>query len=120
MSNQAKYPKPVVGQAVWVERKERFGTRGKEETVIKVGRRWAEISGPHGSRFDIETWRLDGGKYTSPGNVYPSLETRSKEVSLMAAWHNFSSAIDRYSAPPNVTIEAIQQAADLLGLELNP
>ena len=85
-------------------------------------RKWADVSGGHGRRFDIETWDLDGGRYSSPGNVYPCRDAREKEISRIRAWRNLSDAIDRYrySAPPNVTIEAIQQAAELLGLEVKP
>ena len=120
MSNQAKYPKPVVGQVVWVERNRK--PAGEEATVTKVGRKWADVSGGHGRRFDIETWDLDGGRYSSPGNVYPCRDAREKEISRIRAWRNLSDAIDRYryGAPPNVTIEAIQQAAELLGLEVKP
>jgi len=122
VSNQAKYPKPVVGQVVWVEIERNRKPAGEEATVTKVGRKWADVSGGHGRRFDIETWDLDGGRYSSPGNVYPCRDAREKEISRIRAWRNLSDAIDRYrySAPPNVTIETIQQAAELLGLEVKP
>ena len=115
MSNQAKYPKPVVGQVVWVEGR-------SEATVAKVGRKWATLSGWRGQRFDVETWRLDSASCVSSGNVYPCRDAREKEISRIRAWRNLSDAIDRYryGAPPNVTIEAIQQAAELLGLEVKP
>jgi len=50
------------------------------------------------------------------------MQERAKEISRIRAWRNLSDAIDRYryGAPPNVTIEAIQQAAELLGLEVKP
>ena len=122
MSNQAKYPKPVVGQVVWVEIERNRKPVGEDATVTKVGRKWVDVSGFRGRRFDIETWALDGGKYSSPGCVYPCREARENEVARIRAWRNLSDAIDRYrySAPPNMTIEAIQQAAELLGLEVKP
>ena len=122
MSNQAKYPKPVVGQVVWVEIGRNRKPAGEEATVTKVGRKWATLSGWRGQRFDVETWRLDSASCVSSGNVYPCREDREKEISRIRAWRNLSDAIDRYryGAPPNVTIEAIQQAAELLGLEVKP
>ena len=122
MSNKARHPKPVVGQVVWVETRYNRKNAGEEKTVAKVGRRWATLSGFRGYRFDIETWRIDGGKYQSPGCVYPCRETREKELATIAAWRNFSCVVERYryTAPPNVTIEAIQQAAEILGLEVKP
>ena len=122
MSNQAKYPKPVVGQVVWVEIERDRKPAGEEATVTKVGRKWADVSGGHGRRFDIETWDLDGGRYSSPGNVYPCRDDREKELAIIAAWRSFANAAERYryTAPPNVTIGAIQQAAELLGLEVKP
>ena len=45
---------------------------------------------------------------------------REKERLVIAAWRNFADAADRYCAPPNATIETIQQAAELLGLEVKP
>jgi len=50
------------------------------------------------------------------------MQERAKEISRIRAWRNLSDAIDRYRycAPPNATIEAIQQAAEILGLEVKP
>ena len=127
MSNQAKYPKPVVGQVVWVEGGSGRSAYQNEATVAKVGRKWATLSGRREQRFDVETWRIDSESCASSGRVYPCREGREKELLVIAAWRNFawrnlSDAIDRYrySAPPNVTIEALQQAAELLGLEVKP
>ena len=118
MSNQAKYPKPVVGQVVWVERNRK--PAGEEATVTKVGRKWATLSGRREQRFDVETWRIDSESCASSGRVYPCREGREKELLVIAAWRNFADAADRYCAPPNATIETIQQAAALLGLEVKP
>jgi len=122
VSNQAKYPKPVVGQVVWVEGGSGRSAYQNEATVAKVGRKWATLSGFRGERFDVETWCINSSGYPGAGRVYPCREDREKELALVAVWRNLSGAIDRYrySAPPNVTIEAIQQAAELLGLEVKP
>ena len=122
MSNQAKYPKPVVGQVVWVEGGSGRSAYQNEATVAKVGRKWATLSGRREQRFDVETWRINSSGYQGAGRVYPCREDREKELALVAVWRNLSGAIDRYrySAPPNVTIETIQQAAELLGLEVKP
>ena len=120
MSNQAKYPKPVVGQVVWVEGGSGRSAYQNEATVAKVGRKWATLSGRREQRFDVETWRIDSESCASSGRVYPCREGREKELLVIAAWRNFADAADRYCAPPNVTIEAIQQAAELLGLEVKP
>ena len=122
MSNQAKYPKPVVGQVVWVEGGSGRSAYQNEATVAKVGRKWATLSGWWRQRFDVETWRLDSASCVSSGNVYPCREDREKELAVIAAWRNFANAADRYryGAPPNATIETIQQAAELLGLEVKP
>ena len=122
MSNQAKYPKPVVGQVVWVEGGSGWSAYQNEATVAKVGRKWATLSGRREQRFDVETWRIDSESCASSGRVYPCREGREKELAIIAAWRSFAIAVERYryTAPPNVTIEAIQQAAALLGLEVKP
>ena len=120
MSQLTKYPKPQVGQVVWVETEQRRKSTVEEATVTKVGRKWVDISGRYKRRFNIETWALDGVNYLSHGQVYPCREEREKEVYRFRAWRNLSDAIDRYRVPPNVTIEAIHQVAELLGLEVKP
>jgi hypothetical protein len=39
-------------------------------------------------RFDIETGRIDGGGYTTPGDVYPSREAYEEKVLNDQCWEH--------------------------------
>lgn len=95
------------------------GRRGapQDAVVSKLGRKWVYIENGY-YRFDVDTWRVDGGKYMSPATIYESKETWEKKVSLENAWRQFAENVrNQYgNIPIGATEEAIEQAAKLLNI----
>ena len=94
-------------------------------TVTKVGRRWAEfqregLGWRHAEhRFDLDTMRLDGAGFSSPGRVYPSEEAYRTETRLNELWSELRNRFDRlYMRPDGVDEIRILKAADALGRRL--
>lgn len=98
--------------------------------VTKVGRKWAEFvrakyfkageppRSPAG-RFDMETLKLDGGSFTSPGSVYRTADEYEWAVREEKLWEQFRRALDRlHRKPDNVNDVAIFKAAEALGIKL--
>ena len=102
----------TVGQKLWCVPSQRRGSP-HEVTVEKVGRKWANIG--YRDRIDIETLRIDGGEYSSPGTCYVSKQAYEDEIKLGQAWEAFRRSID-YSTPKGITIERIQEAQKILGI----
>lgn len=107
----------AVGDTVWLVCND--GRRGdpQEHVVSKVGRKWIYIDRCR-YRFDVDTWRVDGGGYSSPATIYESKEAWEKKESLENAWRRFAENVrNQYgTVPSGATEEAIEQAAKLLGI----
>lgn len=94
--------------------------------VTKVGRRWADYvtdgyeAAPHfGGRFDIETLRIDGGRFSSPGRVYRTEDEYREQARLSVIWQAFRTKVDRsYQPPDKVGVVDILKAADALRFRL--
>lgn len=56
------------GQKLWWVPQHSLGMKGREVTVLKVGRKWAELD--NGERIDLETLISDGGRYAPNGRCY--------------------------------------------------
>jgi hypothetical protein len=89
-----------------------------EVTVIKIGRKWAEID--HGRRISIETMWVDHGQYTSSERCYASIEERQNERALEREWDAFRKAIGNLWHSPTTNIDSIRQAGALLGVAFTP
>ncbi|QCG93985.1 hypothetical protein E6C67_08535 [Azospirillum sp. TSA2s] len=87
-------------------------------TVQSVGRKWATVSG-----VDIKDWRLDIGSlrfdapFRNPGWVYETREQWEVGDGLRLYWSTIRVAM-RGDPKEGVSIDAIYQAASLLGIEL--
>lgn len=94
--------------------------RAKEPvTVIKVGRKWAELSNRF--RIDLETMEGDGGKgYSSPGKAWQSQADYEAYMAIQTAWNDLRNDIYKlWRSPPNVTVEAINSLRRQIGLEVS-
>ena len=85
MSNY-KYPKPTVGQTVWIKPTSSNSRRGKfyleESKVVKVGKQYfyVEISGYFAPlKFSLDNWVQDNGKYTADWVAYERLQQINDE-----------------------------------------
>lgn len=109
--------KLTVGQKLWyVPSDSRYAGQACEVTVERIGRKWANIS--HGYRIDLADWWVDGGQHSSPGRCYASKEAWDDEGHRQKAWRAVREGFGYRGAPPGITIDAIYQAAALLGIEL--
>lgn len=112
--------KPVVGQELFVT----FANPRKNPErliVLKVGRVWAELGRSSASsvayRMSLADWSLNGGGYASPGHAYINEEAYLAVRRVSETWKKFYGKLG-YQQPANVTQEAIEEAARLLGLSL--
>lgn len=95
------------------------GNRRAPLTIERVGREWYSVSQygrPSQMRVSIETLTVRSREFTH-GRCYASEEDYLDSKRLESAWRNFRVQVDRtYQAPASV--EAIHEAAKLLGLSL--
>lgn len=105
-----------VGQSVVVHWHDRYRT-DRDFVITRVGRKWVYLQDDY--RFDAESMVIDGGRYPSPGRVYESREVYEAAAALQDKWSAMRFRVERtYTPPTGVTIEDIEQAARLLGIDL--
>jgi hypothetical protein len=92
--------------------------------VTKVGRTWATYvdaespDGPawKGGRFHLESWRIDGGNMSSPGEVFTDRAAYDRQVKVQAAWADMARRVP-YQAPKNMALSNVNQMRRHMGLE---
>ena len=104
----------TVGQRLWFVYEDHRRGEPREITVIKVGRKWAQLSNYY--RIDINTMVVDGGVYPSPGKCYESQKHYEYCCAANKLWDATRNGM-RYVVPVGVTLNDIKQARKLLGLE---
>jgi hypothetical protein len=105
-----------VGQTVFVHYWKNGGRQSNtaDGVVTKVGRKWVTFKeGWAEDRFDMETGRIDGGHYTSPGDVYPSREAYDEKVTKHRRWEHLA-MLTRGNPPKDMTRERIEAAIKIL------
>lgn len=106
----------VVGQKLWFVPYSRRDAE-REVTVEKVGRKWATTE--RGLRLDLVTLVADAGGFTSPGRAYLDRAAYEAEVERQKAWQTLVCQLRHsFATPRDVSIEAIREAARLLGVQL--
>jgi len=103
----------IVGQELWWVPND--GKNQRLVTVLKVGRKWAELS--NARRIDISTLCADGGGYSSPGRCHTSREEYEQTVKRNRAWSQLKRDLEYKAIPDSVTTENIIAARKLLGME---
>lgn len=84
--------------------------------IVKIGRAWATLN--RDGRISIETLRVDGEGYTSPGRCYLSREDYEKRFTIAIACDSFKELIISFRyLSPGMTADNFAAAAALLGLE---
>jgi hypothetical protein len=101
-----------VGDVLWVVFD---GHSGRTGTVSKIGKRWGVFSDWKGTRFDLETLRIDGGQCSAYGRVWLSKDACEAEDVRECAWKHFRNQVERYHYPPDdLTTEEIRQMLAIL------
>lgn len=93
-----------------------LGGYGFEATITEVRRKWAVV-GPHG-RFDRETGMIDGGYYSYPGDAWRSRAECEAAEAIAAAWADLKRDIQNARSPAGLTVEAINEIRQTLGLDV--
>jgi hypothetical protein len=86
-------------------------------TVTSVRRKWATFD--FRRRMDLESLTVDGGAYCSPGRCWLSEEAYRAHIAKCASWVNLREWMRGNAIPEWITLEQIQQAAKLLGMEVS-
>jgi hypothetical protein len=110
----------TVGQKLWLVPSQQGYRQPREATVTSVGRKWATLdTSQYGrDRISLETLAVDGGDYVSPGQCWLSREDWVVATLADTLWQQFRKSIEYGRRPNGITAEAIQQAAELLGVKL--
>lgn len=82
-----------------------------EVTIVKVGRKWLELSNFKRCNFDL----VVDSPYGTPLRCYLSRAVYEQGRALSAAWSRLKYAMP-HNAPEGMTIEQITQARAMLGL----
>ena len=106
------------GQDVWY-----VPTRGNARalTVEKVGRKWVTFTEADQKRVAIGSVEVEVQGFGRVGILYPSREAWVEKGRIDAAWFDVQRDLYRKtSRPAGVTLEDINAARRLLGLEVLP
>lgn len=109
--------KLIEGQKLWWVPQRNRHAHEKEVTVLKVGRKWAQLD--NHERIDLETLVADAGQYTPSGCCYLSREEYEQAGALTQAWSKLKRDLQYGRTPDGVTIGDIEAARQLLGLPSN-
>jgi hypothetical protein len=83
-------------------------------TVTKAGRKWLTLS--NGERACIETLKIDGGQYTSPGRCYRTFDDYADNVerkNVVRMVHAMTASTRDLS----VTLDQFRQVAQIMGID---
>jgi hypothetical protein len=105
----------TVGQKLWwVYFDSRRVNEGREVTVTKVGRKWAELD--NRDRIDVESLVADGRGYSPDGRCWVSKEAYDLEQLRLRWMRRFNEAFSW--ARPGFSLQQLTIAAKVLGIEL--
>lgn len=109
---------PEVGSEVVVHWQMRHGSRVDEitkSTIKSIGKKWVVLE--NGERFAIgDRWIMDGGSYSSPGECFRDLAGYEDRILRTKLWNEIRSRMG-HTPSDGVTLAAIKQAAELLGID---
>jgi len=116
---QGQPPRWRVGQKVCVAWNRQRGESVSEETIAKIGRRWATLSLCGGGyRFDIADGSVDGGGYMSPGTVYVSKAEYLRQERAMKVFSLVKGHLSAWGCI--MTEEQAEQIAAIMEIEIPP
>ena len=102
------------GQKLWWVPQRHRHEQQREVSVIKVGRKWAQLD--NNERIDIDTLIADGGQYSPSGCCYLSREIYEQKAALDQAWGKLKRDLQYGIKPDSVTIADVEEARKLLGI----
>lgn len=109
-----------IGQAlVYVRNDKRIRSEPEPVVVTKVGRKWVSFEGGErnfANRFDQATGWVDGGSYSSPGRIYPSMQAYQEELDKEQALEELRRRLDWRSGklPDGLTAQRVRLAMGML------
>ena len=86
--------------------------------ISKVGRKWLHLA-VYGADYkaDIETLRLDGGNYSSPGQCYLSEIDYINHQNRLKVWSEISQLVSRRRMPEGMTLERMREILEELSFD---
>jgi len=114
-----------VGQVlICVKTDHRRGVEPYPITVKKIGRKWVNYESKYGTgRFDKESMAVDGMGYSSPGQIYLSMEAYQSELHRTAAIKELRALLDWRSGidlPETVTVQRVRLVLEILKIGSGP
>lgn len=104
-----------VGQEFWFVPSEKMGNPYAVK-VFSIGRKWFVVkAGWMERRIDKETFRADGGKYSSPGTCWPSKAQYETYTETRNEWDDFRRRLT-HLPPPEISVEKIKEIRELFGI----
>ena len=84
-------------------------------TITKIGRSKGhyELHGRKGSFF-LDNGAVDGGKYSSPGRAWESVEAYEADKELGEMWNDMVRRVPAYSRPKHITKAHIEQIKQIV------
>lgn len=110
----------TVGQVVYLAR-ENTTAEPTPATVVSVARKWATLD--HGGlkrRAEKDTGYVICPAWGLTHEAWESLEAWQAERRHAGAWHRLRRALNVHPLPDRPTLENIEQAAALLGVDIRP
>ena len=96
---------------------------GYDIVVTKVGRKWAGFRRPSAlslrdeGRFDISTFAVDGGGFSSPGNIYRSEDDYREFLNMERRWSNVARGLRSiYRRPKHITSADMDKIEEIFHL----
>jgi len=96
---------------------------GYNIVVTKVGRKWAGFKRTDSQwqrdegRFDITTFAVDGGDFSSPGNIYRSEDDYREKVALNQRWNAIARHLrGLYTRPQHITAADMDKIEEIFHL----
>jgi hypothetical protein len=107
----------VKGQKLWLVdyAPYRLSEKGEVVGVTKVGKKFAELD--NGMRVNVNTMLVDNKAFGKVSRCYLSKEDHDNEIAIVMEWRLFMRACSNKYHFDGLTVENIQKAYQLLGLE---
>lgn len=109
-----------LGQVVYLAR-ENSQADPTPATVVAIGRKWVTLD--HGGltrRAEIDTGEVVCPAWGMTHEAWESLEAWQDERRHARAWHRLRQGLNMHPLPPRPSLENIEKAAELLGVDIRP
>lgn len=115
---ESSKPKLQKGDRVFVEGTNGRCRKNQYATVESVGRKYFKLADFARGRFYVETWG-QVSEYMSEYRLWASEEEYLMQKRKTELWKKLRSFADSYKFPEDLTIDRIEEALRILGVEID-